>query len=168
MRATCSVPARAETVTSQIHWAGYCSGNTDDKHTFIFRVIQPWRWRQYFSPKRWHLPTSLHGAKTQKNILLLLLLTTARTSYFTLSGCDKLTSSYVKMYPLLINSHQVMKTILFRNRMSRAKLARNCVLNKWHHCSLIPCAFKAMIWFRSCWWSASSEWLATNTWRATG
>jgi hypothetical protein len=26
-----------------------------------------WRWRQYVSPKRWHLPTSLHGAKTQNN-----------------------------------------------------------------------------------------------------
>jgi hypothetical protein len=27
------------------------------------------RWRQYVSPKRWHLPTSPHGAKTQKMII---------------------------------------------------------------------------------------------------
>jgi hypothetical protein len=30
--------------------------------------LQGGRWRLYVSPKRWHLPTSLHGAKTQKNI----------------------------------------------------------------------------------------------------
>jgi hypothetical protein len=36
-----------------------------EKHTVS---LQPWRWRQYVSPKRWHLPTSLHGSKTQKNI----------------------------------------------------------------------------------------------------
>jgi hypothetical protein len=28
--------------------------------------------RQYVSPKRWHLPTSLHGAKTQKNSIIIL------------------------------------------------------------------------------------------------
>jgi hypothetical protein len=26
--------------------------------------IQPWRWRQYFTPKRCYLPTSLHGITT--------------------------------------------------------------------------------------------------------
>jgi hypothetical protein len=31
--------------------------------------IQPWRWRQYASPKRWLLPASPHGAQTQKNII---------------------------------------------------------------------------------------------------
>jgi hypothetical protein len=31
---------------------------------------QPWRWRHYVSPKRWHLPTSLHGAKTQNVIII--------------------------------------------------------------------------------------------------
>jgi hypothetical protein len=30
-------------------------------------------WRQYDSLKRWHLPTSLHGAKTQKNIIIIIL-----------------------------------------------------------------------------------------------
>jgi hypothetical protein len=29
--------------------------------------LQPWRWKQYVSPKRWYLPASLHGAKPQKN-----------------------------------------------------------------------------------------------------
>jgi hypothetical protein len=33
----------------------------------LFIYLQPWRWKQYVSPKRWHLPTSLRGAKTQKN-----------------------------------------------------------------------------------------------------
>jgi hypothetical protein len=30
--------------------------------------LKPWRWRQYVSPKCWHLRTSLHGAKIEKNI----------------------------------------------------------------------------------------------------
>lgn len=29
---------------------------------------QPWIWRQCVPAKRWRLPTSLHGAKTQMNI----------------------------------------------------------------------------------------------------
>jgi hypothetical protein len=32
--------------------------------------LQPWRWTQYFSPKLWHLLTSLHGAKTQNNNII--------------------------------------------------------------------------------------------------
>jgi hypothetical protein len=28
--------------------------------------LQPWRWRQYVSPKRWYLPMSLHGVINQK------------------------------------------------------------------------------------------------------
>jgi hypothetical protein len=27
--------------------------------------IQPWKWRQYASPKPWHRPKKVHGAKTQ-------------------------------------------------------------------------------------------------------
>jgi hypothetical protein len=42
--------------------------------------LQPWWWRQRVSPKRWYLWTSLHGAKTQKNIIL----TTMRTSNLTI------------------------------------------------------------------------------------
>jgi hypothetical protein len=30
--------------------------------------LQTWRWRHYVSLKCWHLPMSLHSAKTQKNI----------------------------------------------------------------------------------------------------
>jgi hypothetical protein len=30
---------------------------------------QHWRWWQYVCPKRWHLPTRLHGIKTQKIIV---------------------------------------------------------------------------------------------------
>jgi hypothetical protein len=29
--------------------------------------LQPWRWRYYVSPKRWHLSTCPHGPKTRKN-----------------------------------------------------------------------------------------------------
>jgi hypothetical protein len=31
--------------------------------------LQPWRWKQYASPKRWLLAASPHGAQTQKNII---------------------------------------------------------------------------------------------------
>jgi hypothetical protein len=50
--------------------------NVSEKHTIsIFRAqclhLEPRRWRQYVSPKRRHLPTSLHGAKTQKYIIII-------------------------------------------------------------------------------------------------
>jgi hypothetical protein len=37
---------------------------------FPVSPLQPWRWRQYVSPKRWHQPKSLHGDKTQKNSII--------------------------------------------------------------------------------------------------
>jgi hypothetical protein len=39
--------------------------------------LQPWGWKQYIYPKRWYLPTSLHGVTTQNNIDIL---TAVRTS----------------------------------------------------------------------------------------
>jgi hypothetical protein len=33
--------------------------------------LQPWRWRQHASPKRWLLPSSLHGDLTQNNIITI-------------------------------------------------------------------------------------------------
>jgi hypothetical protein len=35
-------------------------------NVFVFWVINPWRWKQYVSPKRWYLPTSPHGVTTLK------------------------------------------------------------------------------------------------------
>jgi hypothetical protein len=42
----------------------------------------------YVSPKRWHLPTSLHGAKTQKNIIITAVKISDLTqqSYFNWKG----------------------------------------------------------------------------------
>jgi hypothetical protein len=48
------------------------------KHTAS--EVQPWRWRQYFSPKRSYLPTSLHSVKIQKYVDIL---TAGRTSNIT-------------------------------------------------------------------------------------
>jgi hypothetical protein len=45
---------------------------------------QPWRWRRYVSLKRWHLPASLHGAKTQK----INILTALKTSNLTMLICS--------------------------------------------------------------------------------
>jgi hypothetical protein len=42
-----------------------CFGETYCLH------LQPWRWRQYVSPKHWHLLMSLHGVKTLKNIIII-------------------------------------------------------------------------------------------------
>jgi hypothetical protein len=47
-------------------------GETYCFHLQGWRWRQPWRLRQYISPKRWHLPTSLRGAKTQKNSVIIL------------------------------------------------------------------------------------------------
>jgi hypothetical protein len=49
--------------------------------SFGFRRLQPWRWRQYVSPKRWCLPTSLHGVRTQKHIIIIRLFSMKNT-YF--------------------------------------------------------------------------------------
>jgi hypothetical protein len=35
--------------------------------------LKVWRWRQYVSTKRWNLPMSVHGAKTQNNIMTQIL-----------------------------------------------------------------------------------------------
>jgi hypothetical protein len=43
----------------------------------------------YVSPKRWHLPASLHGAKSQNNIIIL---TAVKTSNITLSKLLIMTS----------------------------------------------------------------------------
>jgi hypothetical protein len=43
--------------------------------------LQGWRSRQYVSPKRWHLTTSLQGAKSQKNNIIIL--TAVKTSNLT-------------------------------------------------------------------------------------
>jgi hypothetical protein len=34
--------------------------------------LQPWRWTQQASPKRWLLPTNPHGVLTQKNVIKVL------------------------------------------------------------------------------------------------
>jgi hypothetical protein len=36
--------------------------------------VQPWRWRQNISPKRWSLPRSLHDGTSQKNNVVILWL----------------------------------------------------------------------------------------------
>jgi hypothetical protein len=49
---------------------GCCNSNLS---TMLFWVVtpcrlvsKPWRWTQYFSPKRWYLPKSLHGVTIRK------------------------------------------------------------------------------------------------------
>jgi hypothetical protein len=49
---------------------GTCRKHEADEKYIRILDLQPWRWRQYVPPKRWHLPTSLHGAKTQKNNII--------------------------------------------------------------------------------------------------
>jgi hypothetical protein len=41
--------------------------------------LQPWRWKQYISPKRWHLHTSLNSARTDKNIVGVITLIAVTT-----------------------------------------------------------------------------------------
>jgi hypothetical protein len=52
--------------------AGRRFGETNCLH------LQTWRWKQYVSPKRWYLPTSLFGVATQDNNIVIL--TAMRTS----------------------------------------------------------------------------------------
>jgi hypothetical protein len=57
------------------------------RHTVsIFRAeaLKPRRRRHYVSPKRWYLPTSLHGVTTQKNNIVILA--AVRTSDLTISN----------------------------------------------------------------------------------
>jgi hypothetical protein len=56
--------------------------NVSEKYTVsIFRTEDG----DNVSPKRWHLPTSLHDAKTQKNIIVIL--TAVKTSNTTCKLC---------------------------------------------------------------------------------
>jgi hypothetical protein len=50
--------------------------------------LQHWRWRQYVSLKRWHLPTSLYCAKTQKNIIILIATKTSNLTKILLLTCS--------------------------------------------------------------------------------
>jgi hypothetical protein len=52
------------------------------------KSLQPWRGKEDVSPKRWHPPTSLHGAETQANVKLAAV----KTSNFTdvnVYGCKQ-------------------------------------------------------------------------------
>jgi hypothetical protein len=52
-------------------------GDADISEEHTLR-IQPWRWRQYISPKHWYLQISLNDAKTQN---IIISLTSTKTSY---------------------------------------------------------------------------------------
>jgi hypothetical protein len=43
----------------------------DTRKWNLWNALQPWRWRQHASPKRWLLPTNPHGDLTQKDIIRL-------------------------------------------------------------------------------------------------
>jgi hypothetical protein len=45
--------------TCEIWRCRCCSG--------VWCHLQPWRWRQYVSPKHWYVPMRLHGVTTQKS-----------------------------------------------------------------------------------------------------
>jgi hypothetical protein len=60
--------------------------------------VQPWRWRQYLSPKRWcYLPTSLHSAKTQKNLSPPAIFTTQLITHFILPKINVLTQNELSL-----------------------------------------------------------------------
>jgi membrane-associated PAP2 superfamily phosphatase len=49
--------------------------------TFRRNLLSPSSGIQYFSQKSWHLPTSLHGTKTQK--IIIITITAMKTSCLT-------------------------------------------------------------------------------------
>jgi hypothetical protein len=63
---------------------------------FFWVLLQPWRWGQYVSPKRWHLPTSLHGAKTQRNNIIIKYPVVSKTSQIH-TLCTPLYSSRINL-----------------------------------------------------------------------
>jgi hypothetical protein len=48
----------------------------------VLGELQPWRWRQYVSPKRQYLPTSLHGVTTQNNIAIFTAVKTSNNNNY--------------------------------------------------------------------------------------
>jgi hypothetical protein len=80
--------------TFTLKMATAMSAETLDKFQHSTRPIpenRSYTWRQYVSPKRWHLPTSLHGAKTQNNNIIIL--TAGKTTNLTrqlLNCCERL------------------------------------------------------------------------------
>jgi len=51
----------------------YRDGNTVYLGSCSFNTRHPWRWRQYVPPKRWYLPTSSRGVRTQKTNMDIML-----------------------------------------------------------------------------------------------
>jgi hypothetical protein len=47
--------------------------------------LRPWRWRQYLSPKRWHLPTKLNGPWNQIIILTAVEISNVTRTRLTLA-----------------------------------------------------------------------------------
>jgi hypothetical protein len=79
--------------------------------------IQLRRWRQYVSPKRWHLPTSLHGEKTQKkNIIIITAVKNSNLIYKT--------SHYVIFS--ILPSPSLLKTQMFSLAHFPSKVYNSC------------------------------------------
>jgi hypothetical protein len=57
--------------------------------------LQGWRWTQHIPPNSWHLPMGLHGAKTQKNIIIIL--TAVKTSNLTHVYMEQITCRFMQM-----------------------------------------------------------------------
>jgi hypothetical protein len=48
---------------------------------FLTPLFQTWRWRQYVSPKRWYLPLSLYGVRTQKKNIIFNAVKTSNLAW---------------------------------------------------------------------------------------
>jgi hypothetical protein len=73
-KATGNGPVRVE------EWGEMVQANRESLH-FPALLLQPWRWRQYVSPKCRYQPMNLHSVSTQKNNTVIR--TTMRTSNLT-------------------------------------------------------------------------------------
>jgi hypothetical protein len=75
-----NIPTNTTTRTNQEHFLKNWHFNTIQCQSFgetYYLHLQPWRWKQHVSPKRWYLPMSPHGITTQKNNVVIF--TTVRT-----------------------------------------------------------------------------------------
>jgi hypothetical protein len=104
--------------------------------TFRRNILSPssgliCRWRQYISPKRLHLPTSLHGTETQKNSSIL---TSVKTSNLTIKILCfvKYVATYRKMIEadvsLTISRFCVMYIFLYDESLLRNLIKTSAII----------------------------------------
>jgi hypothetical protein len=127
--------------------------NIPEKHTVsIFRAevavfhfpawpLQPWRWRQYVSPKHWYLPMGLYSVTNQDIIICLTMFNLYWRCTFCLYivqlDCKRLT--YIYSRARFLNLVLTRPTVLFWYQIVLFSIFINYTSSSWHFMPVLTC-----------------------------